>query len=99
MAPREERVQLLRAELLQPVSVADLGRGQAAVEMHLAVVAILAELDADVAQRIELRPGLVELGGERFGSTEQIVDARRAAGGPAKDALRVGARSEQQHVL
>ena len=99
MAAREQRLQLLGAELLQAVGVADLGGGEAVVEMHLALVAVLAELDADMAEAVELRADLADLGGEKFVVIDQLVRAERAAGRAAGNAQREGARAEQRHAL
>ena len=92
VAAREQRLQLLDAELLQAVGVADLGRGEAVVEMHLALVAVLAELDADMAEAVELGAGLADLGRQELVVVDQLVLAERAAGRPAGDAQREGAR-------
>src|SRR5262249_17476796 len=98
MPAGEERVQLFRAELLQAVSIAGPGRGEAVIKMHLALVAIFAELDTDMAERVELRPGLPDLRRQKLVVIDKLVLAKRAAGRPAGDAQREGARAEQRHA-
>ncbi len=64
MATGEERLAVLDAELGQAIGATDLLPGDAVVVAHLVLVAVLAHLDADVAQAVELRAGLADLGGE-----------------------------------
>ena len=82
----------------KPVGVADLGGRVAVVEMHLALVAVLAELDADVAEAVELRPDLADLGRQKFVVIDQLVGAERTAGRAAGNAQREHARAEQRHA-
>ncbi len=64
MAAGEERLAVLDADLGQAIGAADLLLGVAVVVAHLVLVAVLAHLDADMAQPVELRAGLADLGGE-----------------------------------
>ena len=89
---REQRLQLLDAELLQAVGVADLGQREAVVETHLGLVAVLAELDADVAEAVELGADLADLGREELVVIDELVLAERAAGRAAGNAQRERAR-------
>src|SRR4029079_8231660 len=97
MSAGEERLQLLGAEFLETVSVADLCSGEAVVEPHFALVAVLAHLDADVAEAVELRAGLGDLGGEKLVMIDKLVVAERATGRPPGNAQREHARAEQRH--
>ena len=99
MAAREQRLQLLGSELLQAIGVADLGGGEAVVEMHLALVAVLAELDADVAEAVKLRADLADFGREELVVIDELVRAERAAGRATGNAQRECARAEQRHAL
>jgi len=65
---------------LRPYAIADFLGGEAVVEPHLALVAVFAHLDADVAEAIELRAGLADLGSEKFVMIHKLVVAERAAG-------------------
>ena len=73
--------------------------GEAVVEPHLALVAVLAHLDADVAEAVELRAGLADLGGEKLVMIDELVVAERAAGRTTGNAQREGTRAEQRHAL
>src|SRR5882672_1203844 len=99
MGTREEGLELLSAELLQTVCVADLLGSEAVVEPHLALVAVLAHLDADVAKAVELCAGLADLGGEKFVMIHELVVAERAAGRTTGNAQRECTRSEKRHAL
>src|SRR4029453_12480581 len=86
------------AELLETVSVADLCSGEAVVEAHLALVAVLAHLYADVAETIELRAGLGDLGGEKLVMIHKLVVAERATGRTTGNAQREHTRAKQRHA-
>jgi hypothetical protein len=98
MRAGKERLELLDTELLQTVCVADLQGGVTVVEPHLALVAVLAELNADVAEAVELCAGLPDLGGEKFVMIHKLVVAERAAGRTAGNAQRERARTEKRHA-
>src|SRR5215208_5613344 len=66
MPAGEKRLQLLDSELLQAIGVADFRSRVAVLEAHLGLVAVLAELDADLAEAVELRPDLTDLGGQEL---------------------------------
>src|SRR5512139_1477364 len=99
MRPGEDRFQLLDAELLETIGVADLLGGVTVVEPHLAPVAVLAHLDADVTEAVELRASLADLGGEKFVMIHQLVVAERAAGRATGNAQRERTGAEQRHAL
>src|SRR5687767_3751453 len=99
MGTGEEGLELLSAELLETVCVADLLGGEAVVEPHLALVAGFAHLDADVAEAIELRTGLADLSGEKFVMIHERVVAERAAGRTTENAQRERTRAEKRHAL
>ena len=54
--------------------------GVTVVEPHLALVAVLAHLYADVTEAVELRAGLTDLGRQKLVVIHQLVVAERAAG-------------------
>src|SRR5262249_26402103 len=97
-AAGEDGLQLLHAELLEAVRVIDLLCCQAVVEAHFALVAILAQLDADMAEAVELRAGLTDLGGEELVVVDELVRTERAAGRTARNAQREDTRPEQRHA-
>ena len=73
--------------------------GEAVVEPHLALVAVLAHLDADMTEAVELRAGLADLGGEKLVMIHKLVVAERAAGRTTGNAQREHTRAEQRHAL
>src|SRR5262249_17809434 len=59
--------------------------------------AVLAHLDADMAEPVELRAGLTDLGGEELIVVNQLVGAERPARRTAGDAQREGTLTELGH--
>jgi len=97
MPAREQRLAMLDAELLEAVSVAEIRNRMAVVETHLGLVAGGAHGDTDVAEKVELRSYLPDLGGHELVVINQAVLAERPAGWTAGDAQREDALAEQRH--
>jgi hypothetical protein len=97
-AARDDRMQLFDAELGQTRSRRKVRFDEAVVQPHVVAFAIGADLHADVAEAIELRPDLTDLGGHELVVPDDLVAAKRSTGrgaGYAHDEL---ARAEQRHL-
>ncbi|MGY4382215.1 hypothetical protein ACVWZ3_009854 [Bradyrhizobium sp. i1.3.6] len=97
MRAGEDRLKLLDAKLLEPVCVANFCSCEAIVESHLALVAVLAELDSNMAEAVELRTGLADLGGQEFVVIDHLIVTERAAGRAAGNAQCEYTRTKQRH--
>ena len=94
MPAGEKRLQLLDSELLQAIGVADFRRRVAVVEAHLGLVAVLAQLEADVPEAVELGADLADLGCQELVMVDELVRAEWAARRSARDTQGKGARAE-----
>ena len=97
-AARDDGVQHFRAERVEAVGAAHFGGGETVVPTHFVLVAVGADLHADMAQTVELGSHLTDLGGQELIVPHDLVRAEGAAGGRAGDAQREFARPEQRHL-
>src|SRR5262249_23599974 len=67
------------------------------VEPHLPLVAIGAELNADVTKAVELSPHLADLSGHELVMVHEPIVTKRAPGWAAGNAQRKDPLSEQRH--
>jgi hypothetical protein len=93
-AAREEYAHVLDAELLQAVSLAELGAAEAVVE-----VIVAAHADADVAEAVELRADLADLTAEHLIVVDKAVGAVRAAGRRAGDGKAEVPLAKERHAV
>src|SRR5215470_8311419 len=94
---RDNRLDVLNAELLEAVGVAHLDLCEAVVESHLVLVLAL-KCHADVAEAIELRSDLADLTRDELIMVNEVVRSERAAGRPAWDTQREAPLAEHRHA-
>ena len=95
VAAGEERLDVLHADLLEPVGALDLGPGEAVVVAVVGLVGRRADNGPDMAEPVELRAHLADFGREIFVVIDEHVLAERAAGRGAGNAEREAARTEK----
>ena len=91
-------MRLLRAQVLQARRRREPGLHEAVVETHLAAIAVDADLHADVAEPVELRAHLADLGRDEIVVPDDLVLAEQAAIRRPRDPHHELARAEQRHL-
>ena len=95
VAAGEERLDMLHADLLEPVGALDLGPGKAVVVAVVGLVGRRADNGADMAEAVELGAHLADFGCEILVVIDEHVLAERPAGRGAGNAEREAARAEE----
>src|ERR1700730_14647271 len=93
----EKRLAVLDAKLLEAIRVAKIRGSMTVVESHLPLVAVGAQLNADVTKAVELSSHLADLGGHELVMVHEPIVTKRASSRATGDAQREYPLPEQRH--
>ena len=97
VAARDQRLDVLDAELQEAVRGGDFLFAEAVVVPHLVAVAVFPALDPDVAEAVKLRAHLSDLPGHELVVVDQPVGPEGTASRTTRNRQREAPRAEQRH--